>query len=238
LTPNISGFFLGPGKPAHVKFPLRNSPEFFFRKITNKKFFQEAREFRNMLITQIYPEIGHYLSDCEMQTLAGNLGCTEQQLWNRISWKKGKGKGKGRAKGKGEGEEVEGKGKESSDEDSRKAVSGGVRNILKGKPTRYDGREYSAGFVKKVPRFTLFSYLLPLFASLFSLLSPPLPSSPLLSPPLPSSPSFSPPQVWRGLEGVVQDPEAIQCLAEANQTGSEELFKRLLGQDVATLTGR
>lgn len=37
---------------------------------------------------------------------------------------------------------------------------------------------------------------------------------------------------------MVQDPDAIQTLAEANQTGSEELFKKLLGKDVSTLTGR
>lgn len=87
-----------------------------------------------MLITQVYPEIGQYLSDCEMETLADNLGCTEKQLWSRIAWKKSK------------------KASEESgnSEDSKMAVAGGVRNIIRGKPVRHDGKEYSAGFIKKV----------------------------------------------------------------------------------------
>lgn len=129
-----------------------------------------------MLITDIYPEIGHYLADCEMETLADNLGCPEQALWNKIAWKKPRKKLGGPEAG-----------------DSKAAVSGGVRNILRGKPTRHDGKEYSASFVSRV---------------------------------------------WRGLEESVQDPEAIQSLVEANQVGSEELFKKLLGKDVCTLTGR
>eukprot|EP01127_Copromyxa_protea_P020156 TRINITY_DN6684_c0_g1_i2.p1 TRINITY_DN6684_c0_g1~~TRINITY_DN6684_c0_g1_i2.p1 ORF type:complete len:729 (+),score=107.66 TRINITY_DN6684_c0_g1_i2:188-2188(+) len=137
---------------------------------------EEAKTWRTRLITEIYPEIGQYLTDCEMETLADNLGCSEKQLWNRISWKKGKGKGK-----------------EENSEDSRAAVSGGVRNILKGKLTKHDGKEYSANFVNRV---------------------------------------------WKGIEENVQDPEAIQCLIDANQKGSQELFKKLLGKDVCTLTGR
>lgn len=96
---------------------------------------KEAKQWRNMLITDVYPEIGHYLSDCEMETLADNLGCTEKQLWSRIAWKKSK------KKASEEG---------GNSEDSKMAVSGGVRNIIRGKPVRHDGKEYSVGFIKKV----------------------------------------------------------------------------------------
>jgi len=72
-------------------------------------------------------------------------------------------------------------------------VTGGLRNVLKGKTTRKDGSPYTKYFTNKI---------------------------------------------WKGLEDLVQNPYTYKAIHTANNTGSEELFKVLMGKDVCTLTGR
>jgi len=131
----------------------------------------DAENFRKTLITQVYPEIGYYLRESDMEILAENLGCSENECWQKLGWNS----------------------KNKSSDDLRAMVSGGVRNIIRGKTKRKDGKDYTKFLVNKV---------------------------------------------WKGLETLVTNPTAVQLLSKANNTGSEELFKNLLGKSTCTLTGR
>eukprot|EP01130_Rhizamoeba_saxonica_P004343 TRINITY_DN1777_c1_g1_i2.p1 TRINITY_DN1777_c1_g1~~TRINITY_DN1777_c1_g1_i2.p1 ORF type:complete len:792 (+),score=162.34 TRINITY_DN1777_c1_g1_i2:402-2777(+) len=125
---------------------------------------EEAEEFRTLLITQIYPELSLYLEDVEMKTLAKNMGCSEKSCWRLFSYK-----------------------------EKHPGVTGGIRNIVRGKTVKRDGTEYSKNFVNKV---------------------------------------------WRGIDILNKNEEVSKQLSESEKTGSEELFKNLMGKKVATLTGR
>jgi DNA polymerase I-like protein with 3'-5' exonuclease and polymerase domains len=135
---------------------------------------QEADNFRKALITVVYPEIGLYLRESEMETLAQNLGCSEQTCWKKFGWK---------STSKSQ----------HSPEDKKAMIVGGLRNIIRGKTARKDGTDYSKYFMNKV---------------------------------------------WKGLEELVRDPKSLEAISSACGTGSEELYKYLLGKDVCTLTGR
>jgi len=129
---------------------------------------EEATEFRNLLINVIYPELSEYLKESEMQILADNIGCSESQLWKKMSWKKGG--------------EIE----------KNAAIAGGMRNVIKGKTCR-EGKEYKKNFVDKI---------------------------------------------WNGLEELTSQPDMFRLITESSRSGSDNLFKSLMGKDVVTLTGR
>lgn len=139
---------------------------------------EEAIEFISILINVVYPELSEYLRESEMETLAENLGCRENQLWNKLCWKK--------KTTHGEGE------KPTYHIEKSPAVVGGMRNVIKGMTVR-DGKEYNKNFVDKI---------------------------------------------WNGIEGLVQQPDMYRVLTESKRQGSEELYRKLLGKDVVTLTGR
>jgi hypothetical protein len=97
---------------------------------------EEAVEFINILINVVYPELSEYLRESEMETLADNLGCRENQLWNKFCWKK--------KTVNGEGE------KPTYSIEKSGAVVGGMRNVIKGKTSTKNGKEYNKNFVEKI----------------------------------------------------------------------------------------
>jgi hypothetical protein len=83
---------------------------------------EEAREFRERLIGEVYPELGLYLADDGMDVLAWNLGVTVKSCWDRFDRR-----------------------------DYRSgAVVGGIRNVIRGKTRRADGRAYNPDYVARV----------------------------------------------------------------------------------------
>eukprot|EP01125_Pyxidicula_operculata_P011357 TRINITY_DN3721_c0_g1_i2.p1 TRINITY_DN3721_c0_g1~~TRINITY_DN3721_c0_g1_i2.p1 ORF type:complete len:435 (+),score=100.87 TRINITY_DN3721_c0_g1_i2:1388-2692(+) len=161
---------------------------------------EESEGLRHILINHVYPELGLYLKDCEMETLAKNLGTTEFNCWKKFSWKKSPKKKKQQQQQQEDKEETsddhqndEDSMIDLNDNDKRSQIMGGVRNIIRGKTTKKNGKEYNKFFVNKV---------------------------------------------WNGLQYLVTDSEVLQTIKEADRNGSELLFKKLLGRDVCTLTGR
>jgi hypothetical protein len=107
-----------------------------------------------MLIRDVYPELSSYLQEYEMEKLAENLGCGENQLWHRFCWKK---KIKGEEK---DGVQVK---EDRYVIEKNPAVVGGMRNVVRGRTVR-DGKEYSKKFVEKVAyTFELFQLFVRLF---------------------------------------------------------------------------
>lgn len=83
---------------------------------------EEARQFRDRLVKDVYPELDLYLSEDGMSILARNLHAASEECWRRFDWKG----------------------------DRSPAVPGGVRNVVRGKTHKADGTPYSQGYVKKV----------------------------------------------------------------------------------------
>ena len=83
---------------------------------------EEATEFRRRLIEEVYPELGLYLADDSMESLAWNLGVSVQACWHTFDWKG----------------------------DRSVAVGGGVRNVVRGRTCKADGRPYDPRFLANV----------------------------------------------------------------------------------------
>jgi hypothetical protein len=83
---------------------------------------EEATEFRRRLIEEVYPELGLYLADDSMESLASNLGVPVKACWRRFDWKG----------------------------DRSGAVAGGIRNVVRGRTCKADGRPYDPWFLAKV----------------------------------------------------------------------------------------
>ena len=84
--------------------------------------FEEATRFRNGLIDEVYPELGRYLDDDAMATLAANLGVPVESCWQRFD--------------------------RSGDRSG--AVAGGIRNVVLGKVRKADGQPYSPRYLDGV----------------------------------------------------------------------------------------
>jgi hypothetical protein len=96
----------GLGAPALVAYALAN----YGVEMT----LDEARQFRDRLINEVYPELALYLADDGMETLARNLGSSVEDCWSRLDWQG----------------------------DRSGAVVGGTRNVVAGKLVKADGRPY------------------------------------------------------------------------------------------------
>jgi hypothetical protein len=84
---------------------------------------EEAGNFRQRLIEEVYPELGLYLAaDDGMDVLARNLGTSVQACWKQFDWKG----------------------------DRSGAVGGGIRNVVSGKTHRADGTPYKDRFLSGV----------------------------------------------------------------------------------------
>jgi hypothetical protein len=83
---------------------------------------EEASEFRQRLIAEVYPELELYLVDDGMDILACNLKATPQECWQRFDWK--------------------------GDHSDR--LVGGIRNVVQGKTRRFNGTPYDPRFIKGV----------------------------------------------------------------------------------------
>jgi hypothetical protein len=83
---------------------------------------EEATEFRRRLIEEVYPELGLYLADDSMESLAWNLGVPVKACWRRFDWKG----------------------------DRSGAVGGGIRNVVRGRTCKADGRPYDPRFLANV----------------------------------------------------------------------------------------
>jgi hypothetical protein len=81
----------------------------------------QAREFREKLIKQVYPELDLYLSEDTMAILARNLGVPVEACWARFDWS----------------------GSRSP------AIAGGIRNLVRGKTRKADGTLYNSGFTER-----------------------------------------------------------------------------------------
>ena len=80
----------------------------------------EAEAFRNRLVEDVYPELGLYLADDGMETLARNLKASPAECWARLDWKG----------------------------DRSGAVAGGVRNVVGGKTRKADGTPYKQRYLR------------------------------------------------------------------------------------------
>jgi hypothetical protein len=83
---------------------------------------EEAAAFRERLIRDVYPELGLYLADDGMEVLADNLGVSVLTCWKRFD-RKG---------------------------DRSPAVVGGIRNVVRGKICRADGKPYYPRYLDAV----------------------------------------------------------------------------------------
>jgi hypothetical protein len=83
---------------------------------------EEATEFRRRLIEEVYPELALYLADDGMDVLAGNLGASVKACWHTFD-RKG---------------------------DRSGAVVGGVRNVVRGRTCKSDGRPYDPLYLANV----------------------------------------------------------------------------------------
>jgi hypothetical protein len=83
---------------------------------------EEAREFRERLVTVVYPELELFLADDAMGVLARNLGATEQDCWDRLDMRG----------------------------DRSGAVVGGVRRVVAGERANAAGRPYDSAYVAGV----------------------------------------------------------------------------------------
>ena len=83
---------------------------------------EEAAEFRRKLIEEVYPELALYLADDGMEVLARNLGTTVADCWARFD-RRG---------------------------DRSGAVVGGIRNVVRGRTCRADGRPYDPRYLAGV----------------------------------------------------------------------------------------
>ncbi|NQT93403.1 MAG: hypothetical protein HQ559_11630, partial [Lentisphaerae bacterium] len=82
----------------------------------------DAAALRRTLIHDVYPELEAYLSDDEMETLAGNLGCSPKSLWSAL-WMDGSRPG---------------------------WLPSTVKRIVSGNCIKRDGSPYSRAFVDRV----------------------------------------------------------------------------------------
>jgi DNA polymerase family A len=83
---------------------------------------EQATEFRNRLIHEVYPELGTYLADDAMESLARNLGTSAEACWRRFD-----------RSGQRSGQ-----------------IAGAVKKVVQGNPQRADGTPYKPVFVKGV----------------------------------------------------------------------------------------
>jgi hypothetical protein len=83
---------------------------------------EEAEEFRGRLIHEVYPELGLYLADDAMESLARNLGAPVGECWARFDWQC----------------------------DRSGAVAGGIRNVVAGKLVKADGQPYQQCYLDGV----------------------------------------------------------------------------------------
>jgi DNA polymerase I-like protein with 3'-5' exonuclease and polymerase domains len=83
---------------------------------------EEAREFRERLINEVYPELALYLANDGMDVLAFNLGAAPGECWKTLDWK--------------------------GDRSGR--LVGGIRNLVEGKTRCADGKPYDSRFIKGV----------------------------------------------------------------------------------------
>eukprot|EP01124_Arcella_intermedia_P029150 TRINITY_DN6087_c0_g1_i1.p1 TRINITY_DN6087_c0_g1~~TRINITY_DN6087_c0_g1_i1.p1 ORF type:complete len:608 (+),score=126.44 TRINITY_DN6087_c0_g1_i1:177-1826(+) len=88
---------------------------------------KEAYSFRNTLITVVYPEMGKYLAESELQTLAANLGCSMEECIKKFTIP-------------------------NSDVAAEKqyGMISALRNIIRGQPTKKNGDQYSQFLINKV----------------------------------------------------------------------------------------
>jgi DNA polymerase family A len=104
----------GLGAPALVAYALAN----YGVEMT----LEEARQFRDRLINEVYPELALYLADDGMESLARNLGSSVEACWERLDWQG----------------------------DRSGAVVGGTRNVVAGKLVKADGRPYHKRYLDGV----------------------------------------------------------------------------------------
>jgi len=87
---------------------------------------EEARNFKQKLIEEVYPELSQYLYENLMHNLARNLRKPVRECKEKLSWS-------------GRGDIPSGVG-----------MGIGIRNVIRGKQTRKDSTPYSPAFVEKV----------------------------------------------------------------------------------------
>lgn len=126
---------------------------------------EEAKNFRTMVVDEIYPELGIYLKNNEIEIIAKSLGCTELKCRRKFK----------------------------SIFTCNKNIETSIRNIVNGKTIRKNGHSYSKYFTDRI---------------------------------------------WNAIEELAIDPDMFTQIQLCNRKGSVELFKKLLGKDVCTLTGR
>jgi hypothetical protein len=78
----------------------------------------QARQFREKLIKEVYPELDLYLSEDSMGLLARNLGVPVEACWAQFDWTGSR----------------------------SQAVAGGIRNVARGRTCKADGTPYSPRF--------------------------------------------------------------------------------------------
>lgn len=83
---------------------------------------EQAKDFREKLITKVYPELGRYLQEDTMQILADNLGCSVNSCWNMFDWKN----------------------------ERNSIICIGIKNIIQGNKVKKDGTPYNKFYVNKV----------------------------------------------------------------------------------------
>lgn len=83
---------------------------------------ETARNFRDKICNQIYPELGKYLQEDSMRIMCESLGCNTEDAWELF--------------------EIQG--------ERSPCILNCVKNIVKGEPFKKDGIRYQDGFVNKV----------------------------------------------------------------------------------------
>lgn len=83
---------------------------------------EQARTFREKLTREIYPELDRYLAEDGMALLAGNLRTPVRELWDEFDRKGTR----------------------------HPAVVGGLRNVVRGRAAKADGKPYSPAYVNRV----------------------------------------------------------------------------------------
>ena len=84
--------------------------------------FEQANNYRNKLLNEVYPELGKYLESDDMVLLASNLGTSVEKCWEKFDWSKTK----------------------------EPYVTLPIKNIISGNATKRDGTPYNPEFVSKI----------------------------------------------------------------------------------------
>jgi hypothetical protein len=86
------------------------------------KTIEQAREFRQRMITEVYPEWSDYLAEDSMAILASSLGTTVNECWGALDWKG----------------------------DRSPGLVWAVRRVVRGELNRRDGAPYNPRFIAGV----------------------------------------------------------------------------------------